>query len=122
LFTITEPFTANDNRAISAQFVVVNVENVRLNDASTQQYNFLQSITEAITVLDNLCYNGWFRIDDSQNAAWAAISTPMGVWVDVNDAQTASWTAISTPAGTWTDVNDAQTPSWGTIDTSQPCS
>jgi hypothetical protein len=60
----------------------------------------LQSITEAVTLLDDLCYNGWFRIDDSQNANWLAISTPAGVWVD---------------------INDAQTPSWGVIDTSQPC-
>jgi hypothetical protein len=83
--------------------------------------NFATSVTEAITLLDDLCYNGWFRIDDSQTPSWAAIATPAGVWVDVNDAQTPSWTAISTPAGTWNDINDDQTPSWGTIDTSQPC-
>ena len=89
------------SESISAQFIVVNVENTGINDSSTQQSDFLQSITEAITLLDDICYNGWFRIDDSQ---------------------TPSWTAISTPSGTWTDINDAQTPNWGTIDTSQPCS
>jgi len=59
-----------------------------------------QSIIEAITLLDDICYNGWFRIDDSQ---------------------TPSWNAIATPAGVWVDINDAQTPSWGTIPTTVPC-
>jgi hypothetical protein len=119
--SITEPFSVNDSSVAINQFTVVRVENVGVNDGSIQQSDFLQSITEAITLLDDLCYNGWFRIDDSQNASWAAISTPMGVWVDINDAQAPSWAAISTPAGVWVDVNDAQTPSWGVIDTSQPC-
>jgi len=101
-FTISEPITSViSNQSISAQFVVVDVENVNMNDLSTQQSNYLQSITEAITLLDVLCYNGWFRIDDSQFAGWTAITTPSGVWVD---------------------INNAQTPGWDTIDTSQPCS
>jgi len=54
------------------------------------------------TILDNLCYNGWFKIDDSQTASWSVIAAPGS-------------------AG-WIDINDSQTPSWGAIDTSQPCS
>jgi hypothetical protein len=64
--------------------------------------NFAASINEVVEMLDVLCYNGWFRIDDSQTASWGAIGT----------SQTPNWT----------NINDAQTPSWGVIDTKQPCS
>jgi hypothetical protein len=76
-------------------------ENTGIQDSYSVVFNYLASIEEAITLLDELCYNGWFRIDDNQSAEWTAITTPIGVWVD---------------------VNDAQTPGWGTINTSQPCS
>jgi hypothetical protein len=87
----------------SAIFIIVFTitENTGIQDSYTVVSDYLQSITEAVTLLDKLCYNGWFRIDDSQSAGWTAITTPSGVWIDVNDAQAAGW---------------------GTIDTSQPCS
>jgi hypothetical protein len=90
-----------DSNVVVLNITFTIAENVRVQDSYTVVSDYLFSITEAITLLDDLCYNGWFRIDDSQSPAWAAIATPAGVWVD---------------------INDAQTPGWGTIDTSQPCS
>lgn len=124
LFSIAEPINVASEQTISSQFIVVNVENIQLNDSSTQQSTFLEAIVEAVTILDKLCYNGWFKIDDSQTADWGPINeaqTP--VWTDIVDSQTPDWNAISGPgSASWADINDNQTPDWGTIDTKQPCS
>ena len=90
-----------DANTSSANFLLSRTENIGVNDSYVVVANFATSITEAITLLDDLCYNGWFKIDDSQTPSWTAIG--------------------AAPAGVWVDVNDAQTPSWGAIDTSQPC-
>jgi hypothetical protein len=125
LFTLTEPITSvTSAQAISAQFTVVRVENSTLNDSSTQQSNFLQSITEAIRLLDIMCYNGWFRIDDSQAADWGAINEGQTAeWIAIGPEQAAAWEAIdSAETANWGNIDGEQTPDWGTINTKQPCS
>jgi len=99
--SITENIGLTEAQAASLQLLFSITENVIIDDIESFRVDYVTAIFENVGLLDIICYNGWFRIDDSQ---------------------TPSWTAISTPAGAWTDVNDAQTPSWGTIDTSQPCS
>ena len=55
---------------VAAQFQNSIVENLNSADSSTQQSNFLQTITEAVSLLDSQFPRGWFTIDDSQNANW----------------------------------------------------
>ena len=102
--------------------MAVITENLNSNDVITVNANFNSSVNEVFYMLDDICYNGWFKIDDDQTAMWSQISTPSNVWTNVNSSQVAGWATVSTPSGVWTNINGAQTPSWGTIDTSQPCS
>jgi hypothetical protein len=60
--------------------VVLNItftisENIRVQDSYTVVSDYLFSITEAVTLLDDLCYNGWFKINTSQSAGWTGIDT-----------------------------------------------
>jgi len=119
--SIIENFTVTSVESIQATFVRLVTENINAADLNSVKTDYITAVFENVGLLDIICYNGWFKIDDNQSASWTAISTPGGAWVGVNDAQTPSWTTISTPAGAWTDINDSQTASWDTIDTSQPC-
>jgi len=120
--SIIENFTVASVESIQATFVRLVTENINAADLNSVKTDYITAVFENVGLLDIICYNGWFKIDDNQSASWTAISTPGGAWVGVNDAQTPSWTTISTPAGAWTDINDSQTANWDTIDTKQPCS
>lgn len=118
-----EPIVADDDNNIQANFVGQLYENFNPSTIYAVTANFNTSIEEIVYMLDNLCYNGWFKIDDSQAALWGNITTPVDVWSNINTNQTAGWAAIpSSMAVGWNTINTINIPNWGTIDTKQPCS
>jgi hypothetical protein len=102
LFALTEPSTVEDPLIINAQFPVVRLENSRVNDTSTDQFGYLEFIVEDIRVLDVICYNGWFKIENNQTVTWNSIA--------------------NTQTPNWSNINDDQTQNWDRIDTTQSCS
>ena len=101
LESITESTSLKDNITQQNNLLFSITEPTSINDPYTVIFHYLYSISENVITLDNLCYRGWFKI---------------------NDSQVPNWNAISIPSGTWNNINISQTPTWGNIDTKQTCS
>lgn len=95
-----ESLTLTDEQSVQMDWSVSTTEFYGSTDSVPVTVIFVPSISEAITLIDELIQRGWIKINDNQNPNWGAISnnqTP--VWGDINDDQTPGWADIDNYQG-----------------------
>jgi hypothetical protein len=75
------------------------VEHMAVSDVNTQQFAFLEAITENVALLNLLVARGWVKINDNGATTWN----------NINNAESTTWGAIDTnQTSNWTQINDFQ--------------